>query len=96
MSTGLRPRYFKAVDPKALKGCTVITPVFQDGKDGKARTISFFAKRARGAMARHVVTQRLTDPARLQQASIMDYTFDDAASTASRWVFRRPQPPPVS
>jgi hypothetical protein len=52
--------YFGAVDPKALK-LRVITPVFLEDKPGGPKVVSFFAKRARGAMARFVIQNRLTD-----------------------------------
>jgi cytoplasmic iron level regulating protein YaaA (DUF328/UPF0246 family) len=44
--------YFKSVKPKLLE-VPVITPVFEDWKNGKYKIISFFAKRARGMMARY-------------------------------------------
>ena len=43
--------YFGAVELKALKP-KVITPQFYEVKNGKPAIVSFFAKRARGAMAR--------------------------------------------
>ncbi|RMA56806.1 peroxide stress protein YaaA [Ulvibacter antarcticus] len=46
--------YFKVVDPKLLK-VPVISPVFKDLKNGKLKIISFFAKKARGSMARYCV-----------------------------------------
>ncbi|QNJ98184.1 peroxide stress protein YaaA [Constantimarinum furrinae] len=46
--------YFKAIDAKKLNA-EVISPVFKDFKDGKLMLISFFAKKARGSMARYVV-----------------------------------------
>ena len=46
--------YFKAVDTKKLK-VPVISPVFKDFKNGKLKIISFFAKKARGAMVRYII-----------------------------------------
>ncbi|MFV8224809.1 peroxide stress protein YaaA [Christiangramia aquimixticola] len=46
--------YFKAVDAKNLK-VPVISPVFKDFKNGKLKIISFFAKKARGSMARYAI-----------------------------------------
>lgn len=46
--------YFKSVNTKKLKG-TIISPVFKDFKNGKLKIISFFAKKARGSMARFAV-----------------------------------------
>lgn len=87
--------YFSAVDLEAL-GARVITPVFQEVKDGKARVLSFFAKKARGRMARFVIRHRCTDPEQLKAFDLDGYRFDPDASEGDRWVFRRPQPPPVS
>lgn len=55
--------YFGAIDHKILK-VPVITPIFKDWKNGKLKVISFFAKKARGAMVRYIVdtnAQRLED-----------------------------------
>lgn len=84
--------YFKAVPVKALKA-PVITPVFQDVKDGRARVISFLAKKARGMMARYIVDNQIDDPEALKKFTGGGYRFDPMASTGSRWIFSRPQPP---
>ncbi len=46
--------YFKAIDEKALK-VPVITPIFKDWKKGTLKVVSFFAKKARGAMVRYIL-----------------------------------------
>jgi len=46
--------YFKVIDSKKIK-VPVISPVFKDFKNGKLKIISFFAKKARGSMARYVI-----------------------------------------
>lgn len=86
--------YVGAIDRDAL-GVPVIDLVFQDVKGGKARTLGFFAKQARGAMARAMIQHRATDPAQLKALSPLGYTFEPALSEDHRWVFRRPQPPPA-
>ncbi len=53
--------YFSAIKPKKLT-CPVITPVFKDYNRGSYRVIGLLAKRARGMMARHIITQRLKAP----------------------------------
>lgn len=78
--------YFGAVDLRALK-LRVVTPVFLEDREGGAKTISFLAKRARGAMARFVLEHRLTDPADLRGFTIGGYAFDAGQSTADRMVF---------
>ncbi len=46
--------YFTAVDAKALK-VPVVAPVFKDWSRDKLRVISFYAKKARGAMVRYIL-----------------------------------------
>jgi cytoplasmic iron level regulating protein YaaA (DUF328/UPF0246 family) len=86
--------YFSAVDASALRA-RVVTPVFQDVKDGKARSLFLFVKRARGATARWLIQQRADRVDALKDAVIDGYAFDAAASEGTRWVFRRDQPPPM-
>lgn len=80
--------YFKAVDGKGL-AAPVIQPVFEDWRGGRYKVVSFFAKRARGLMARFAVTRRIVDPAGLRDFDAEGYGFDAAASDDTRWVFRR-------
>lgn len=86
--------YFSAVDRRALKA-RVVTPVFQDIKDGKARAVFLFVKRARGRMARWIVDHRVERAEDLKRFDLDGYRFVAEASDTDRWVFRRPQPPPV-
>jgi len=83
--------YFKAVNSKALKA-RIVTPVFQDIKEGKARVVSFLAKKARGLMTRYVIDNRIEDPEALKAFSVGGYRFKPALSTESKWVFQRLQP----
>ena len=66
--------YFKAVDKKALKA-RVIDCVFEDYKSGQYKVISFFAKRARGLMARYAATHRISTPKRLEAFDLEGYAF---------------------
>ena len=83
--------YFGAADRKALK-LRVITPQFMEVKDGKPRIVSFFAKRARGAMARHLTRERAIDPEQIKTFSAGGYTFDPDLSEGDKWIFVRPYP----
>jgi cytoplasmic iron level regulating protein YaaA (DUF328/UPF0246 family) len=85
--------YFGAVSAKALK-LRVITPVFlEDKADGKGpKIVSFFAKKARGAMARFIVQNRLEDPRMLTGFDSGGYAFDADRSTPDKPVFVRPYP----
>jgi cytoplasmic iron level regulating protein YaaA (DUF328/UPF0246 family) len=80
--------YFAAADTKALK-LRVITPQFQEVKDGRPRIVSFFAKRARGAMARFILENRLKDPADLVGFTAEGYAYDPDTSTPDRPSFLR-------
>ncbi|WP_428927451.1 peroxide stress protein YaaA [Marinibacterium sp. SX1] len=81
--------YFGAVDPKAL-GLRIVTPTFLEDKDGEAKIVSFFAKRARGSMARFVIQHRLTDAAGLEDFDYGGYRYDAERSEADKPVFVRP------
>ncbi|WP_171209237.1 MULTISPECIES: peroxide stress protein YaaA [unclassified Ruegeria] len=81
--------YFGAVDLKALK-LRVITPVFMEDKGGTPKIVSFFAKKARGAMARYVVQHRLTDPNALVEFDTGGYAYRPDLSEADKPVFVRP------
>ena len=81
--------YFGAVPLDALN-LQVVTPVFLEDKDGAAKTISFFSKRARGAMARFIVENHITDTVALRDFDLGGYAFDVTRSTDSNPVFIRP------
>ncbi|MCC1491240.1 peroxide stress protein YaaA [Cognatishimia sp. F0-27] len=81
--------YFGAVPGKALR-LTVITPQFMEIKNGTPKIVSFFAKRARGAMARYIIENRLTDPAALHAFDSGGYAYDPALSSDEKPVFTRP------
>jgi cytoplasmic iron level regulating protein YaaA (DUF328/UPF0246 family) len=85
--------YFKAVKQKALNA-RVITPVFKDIKDGKARVVSFLAKKARGMMARYAIDNRIENAEDLKAFTEGDYRFDASQSDDANWVFTRQQPAP--
>jgi len=80
--------YFGAIDAKALK-LPVVTPHFREQKDGESRIISFFAKKARGAMARFAVDERLEKAEDLKGFDRDGYRFDKTASTETDWIFIR-------
>jgi len=82
--------YFKAVDLKALKA-KVIQCVFQDGKAGVFKVVSFHAKRARGLMARFAIENRVTNPEQLQKFQSEGYAFASEVSDSHKLVFRRSQ-----
>ncbi len=87
--------YFGAVDRSALKG-RVVTPVFKEEKDGQLRQLQFFAKRARGLMARWAVRNRIEDAEALKGFDVEGYAFSPEGSGEDNWLFTRPQPPAKS
>lgn len=80
--------YFGAVDLSALR-MRVVTPVFLEERNGEAKIISFFAKKARGAMARFIIQHRISDPEDLKDFDIGGYRFAPDASDSARLVFMR-------
>lgn len=80
--------YFSAVKPKALNA-RVIDVEFRDRKNGQYKIISFFAKKARGLMARHIIKGRLQHPEDLKGFDAEGYRLADRASSADRLVFLR-------
>lgn len=85
--------YFKAVKKQLIKG-EVITPQFKDLKNGNYKIISFFAKRARGAMARYIIQNQLAQPEQLKKFDWQGYRFDASLTKGNEWVFSRESPTP--
>jgi cytoplasmic iron level regulating protein YaaA (DUF328/UPF0246 family) len=84
--------YFKAVDAKVL-GQMVIGAKFLNVKNGEARSLMYYAKHARGAMARWIMENRVDRADGLKDFNAGGYTLDAIASTDNDLVFSRPQPP---
>jgi hypothetical protein len=87
--------YFRVTQAKAgrekVLRARVVECVFEDWKDGNWKIISFFAKRARGMMARHAIEQRAETPEALVDFHADGYRFAARASEPDRLVFRRRQ-----
>ena len=86
--------YWKSVQPKKLNA-KVINVAFKEVKDGKARIIAIFAKKARGMMTDFIVRNRVETVDGLKDFNYENYKFDASASNESSFVFTRPQPKPV-
>jgi hypothetical protein len=87
--------YFGAVDRDALKA-SVLTCRFLEEQDGEARILSFYAKKARGLMARYAIDNRIEKAADLKAFDRDGYRFVKDLSTDGEFTFARPQPPPVA
>ncbi|HEX7886968.1 MAG TPA: peroxide stress protein YaaA [Phenylobacterium sp.] len=86
--------YFGAVDRDVLKA-PVVSCRFLEEKDGEARIVSFFAKRARGAIARYAIDHRIEDAADLRAFDVDGYRFQPQLSSDAEMTFLRPQPAPA-
>ena len=80
--------YFGAVDPGSL-AVPVVTPIFLEQKNGKAKIVSFYAKKARGAMARFVIQNRLKAKDDLKEFCAGGYCFQPDQSDTNQLVFMR-------
>src|SRR6516165_1719349 len=87
--------YFGAVDRKALK-LPVLTCRFLEEKNGDARIVSFFAKKARGMLARYAIDNRIEKAADLKAFDLADYRFAPGLSNDDEFTFVRPQPAPAA
>lgn len=82
--------YFKAIDKRSLNK-EIITPVFKDEKNGKYKIISFFAKKARGTMARYIIENRIKEAQGLCDFKEDGYTYNPELSKPTEPVFTRPE-----
>lgn len=82
--------YFKAVKPKILEA-KVIDVVFKDLKNGQYKIISFYAKKARGMMARYVIKNQIKKLEQLKSFDSEGYYYAEKHSTATKLVFLRDQ-----
>jgi hypothetical protein len=80
--------YAKVALRRSLRA-RVIDCVFEDWKGGDYKIISFFAKRARGLMARYAVQHRINTPKKLAAFDAEGYAFAPDVSAPDRLVFRR-------
>ncbi|OOR88872.1 hypothetical protein B0181_07600 [Moraxella caviae] len=80
--------YYGAVQPKNIKA-RIITPRFEDCKNGKYKVISFYAKKARGMMVNFAAKAQLESPEGLKEFNTDGYYFASDVSDDKTWVFRR-------
>ena len=80
--------YFQAVDTRSLS-VPVISPVFMESTEKGPKIISFYAKSARGAMARFVVLNRIATPAALFDFDAGGYRYEPNLSSENKPVFLR-------
>lgn len=79
--------YFKATGKNMTS--RIITPAFKEERDGELKMIGFFAKKARGMMARFMLLNRIGDPEGLKDFDLEGYKFQPKISGENDWVFTR-------
>ena len=82
--------YFKSIDNEGLNA-SVITPIFKDIKNGTPKIISFFAKKARGMMARYIIKNQINTPDDIINFDLDGYSYNSSLSTPLEPVFIRAQ-----
>ncbi len=80
--------YFKAANQKVMKS-QVITPSFKEDRDGELKMIGFFAKKARGAMARYMIQNRVDSVDGLKDFDVDGYRFQPNLSDETNLTFTR-------
>lgn len=80
--------YFKAIDKKTLKA-KVYDIQFKEFKNGQYKMISFFAKYARGLMARYIVDTKAQTLDDIKSFNLDNYRFAESMSTEQQLVYTR-------
>ena len=80
--------YFNAINLNSLL-LKVITPIFMERKNGKEKIISFYAKNARGAMARFIIQNRLKSEEDIKKFDLDGYNYSAEKSDEGKLVFIR-------
>jgi cytoplasmic iron level regulating protein YaaA (DUF328/UPF0246 family) len=83
---------YASVIPSGALKARIVTPVFKEVRGGKAKIISFSAKRARGAMARFIIEKGLTEPSGMKRFTRDGYRFEKSESSENQWLFLRSAP----
>lgn len=71
------------------KAVRVITPEFQEYRNGKYETIRTYAKQARGAMTRHILLNRIEEPEKLRTFEWDRFRWNKELSDEEKYVFTR-------
>ncbi|MCF6272104.1 MAG: peroxide stress protein YaaA [Rhodobacteraceae bacterium] len=83
--------YFSAIQQESLTP-QILTPVFLEERDGTAKVVSFYAKKARGMMARFAIQNRIDTPEAIKGFDLAGYGFRADLSDERRYVFIRSYP----
>lgn len=80
--------YFKSVNTKIIDA-NIITPQFLDNHKGKYKMLTVYAKNARGAMTRHIIKNKISNPEEIKFSSVNGYKFMPEMSSGAKWTFVR-------
>ena len=72
--------YFSVVDTKVIKS-PIVSPEFKDFKNGKLKIISFYAKKARGMMARYLIEKNAKSLDDINSFEISGYRLSNEETT---------------
>ena len=81
--------YAKALPSAYLAGVEQIQPRFKDYKNGVYKVISFFAKKARGMMARYLIQNNITEQEGILGFNLGGYQYSAKHSAKQNPVFLR-------
>lgn len=79
---------YYSILPKVYKDNSIRVD-FKEEVNGKLKTVSFFAKRARGIFARWIVQNSISDVTEIKQFNLEGYSLNEDASKNQLWVFSR-------
>ena len=80
--------YLKSVLPKRLNA-VLITPIFKEHRNGGYRSVTIYAKKARGLMCNFIIKNHLTDVEALKDFDVQGYKFNQKMSSETDWLFTR-------
>jgi len=80
--------YFKAINLKSLN-YPVVTVHFKEQKAGQLKVIGIHAKKARGALARFIITNKIDNLENVLNFTELDYNYKANLSDESNIVFTR-------
>ncbi|MBT4478750.1 MAG: peroxide stress protein YaaA [Flavobacteriales bacterium] len=68
--------YFKVINKKQIP-IPIVTPIFKDVKNGKAKVVSFYAKRARGEMCNYIIKNKISSIDKIKRFDNLNYIFTE-------------------
>ncbi|MEM9824184.1 MAG: peroxide stress protein YaaA [Bacteroidota bacterium] len=80
--------YFHSVKPKMLNG-ELVHVHFKELRNGKYKVISFTAKKARGAMARQIIQDRIKKVEHIKDLEIMGHLYNEGMSDETNYYFTK-------